>query len=379
MPKKIFVSGCYDMLHSGHVAFFEEAARLGDLYVGIGSDATISKLKGRKTINTEQERLYMVKSLKSVKDAFVNLGSGLLDFEEDAKRLKPDIFFVNEDGASPDKEKFCREQGIEYVVSRRIPHGQLPARSTTALRQECNIPYRIDLAGGWLDQPYVSKFAAGPVVTICIEPDYEFNDRSGMATSSRKKAVEMWQTNIPVGDGIKQAKTLFCFENPPGTAVISGSQDSLGIVLPGLNRFDYDNGYWPEEITSVLDEDILSWIESHLYMVPLSPRKAGYNVLANTQINEVNAQKLGLAASALWDAAQRKDVEAFAQAFTASYEAQITMFPNMVDDEILSSLQEYKKDALGWKLSGAGGGGYFIFVVKNPEQRSGMKVRIRRG
>ena len=69
MKKKVFVSGCYDMLHSGHVAFFEEAAQLGDLYVGIGSDATIYQLKSRKTINTEDERLYMVKALKAVKDA----------------------------------------------------------------------------------------------------------------------------------------------------------------------------------------------------------------------------------------------------------------------------------------------------------------------
>ena len=35
MTKKVFVSGCYDMLNSGHVAFGEEAARLGDLYVGL--------------------------------------------------------------------------------------------------------------------------------------------------------------------------------------------------------------------------------------------------------------------------------------------------------------------------------------------------------
>ena len=57
MKKKVFVSGCFDMLHSGHAAFFEEAAQLGDLYVGIGSDRTIFSLKGRKSINTEQERL----------------------------------------------------------------------------------------------------------------------------------------------------------------------------------------------------------------------------------------------------------------------------------------------------------------------------------
>ena len=67
MSKKVFVSGCYDMLHSGHVAFFKEASQHGDLYVGIGSDSTIQDLKNRKTINTEQERLYMVKSIRYVK------------------------------------------------------------------------------------------------------------------------------------------------------------------------------------------------------------------------------------------------------------------------------------------------------------------------
>ena len=106
-PKKVFVSGCYDMLHSGHVAFFEEASKLGELYVGIGSDATIFGLKARKTINPDAERLYMVKALKCVKDAWINRGSGIMDFEQDVLELKPDIFFVNTDGHSPAKEDFC--------------------------------------------------------------------------------------------------------------------------------------------------------------------------------------------------------------------------------------------------------------------------------
>jgi cytidyltransferase-like protein len=45
MSKKVFVSGCYDMLHSGHVAFFDEAASHGDLYVGLGSDKMMVRLK----------------------------------------------------------------------------------------------------------------------------------------------------------------------------------------------------------------------------------------------------------------------------------------------------------------------------------------------
>lgn len=161
MSKKVFVSGCYDMLHSGHIAFFEEAAKLGDLYVGLGSDKTIQQLKKRDTINGENERLYMVKALRAVTNAWINSGSGLLDFEQEITSFKPDIFFVNEDGHSPEKQNLCKRLGIEYRVSKRLPHEGLPIRSTTALRQECTIPYRIDLAGGWLDQPEVSKLGGG--------------------------------------------------------------------------------------------------------------------------------------------------------------------------------------------------------------------------
>lgn len=377
MSKKVFVSGCYDMLHSGHVAFFEEAAQYGDLYVGIGSDKTIAELKARKTVNSDAERLYMVKALKSVKDAWVNSGNGLLDFLDEIKQLNPDIFFVNTDGHTPAKEQLCKELGIEYIVSRRIPHGNLPTRSTTALRQVCNIPYRIDLAGGWLDQPYVSKYHSGAVITISIEPDYEFNDRSGMSTSSRNKAIELWQTDIPEGDKEKLARTLFCFENPPGTKYVSGSQDSLGIVMPGLNRFYYNNDFWPCQIDSVLDEDILSWIEERLWIIPLSPRLSSFNVLENTHINEYNARLLSNASEACWDAIKEKNAINVGKAITAGFEAQITMFPNMVTDDILKQLEKYKPTALGWKLSGAGGGGYFIFFNEKPIENA-IKIRIRK-
>lgn len=377
MPKKVFVSGCYDMLHSGHVAFFEEAAQYGDLYVGIGSDKTINELKARKTINSDAERLYMVKSLKAVKDAWINSGGGLLDFLEELKALKPDIFFVNADGHTAAKEELCKELGIEYVVSQRIPHGNLPARSTTALRQECRIPYRIDLAGGWIDQPYVSKYASGSVLTICIEPDYEFNDRSGMSTSSRKKAIELWQTDIPDGNREKLAKTLFCFENPPGTKYVSGSQDSLGITLPGLNNLYYTGEYWPERITSIVEDDILSWLEERIWMIPLYPRHQSYDVLANTNIDESGAKALSKAASDCWAAILRKDTVAVGEAISESFNAQISMFPNMVNDDILAQIDLFKNEVSGWKVSGAGGGGYLIFFSEKPIKNA-IQIRIRR-
>jgi len=377
MRKKVFVSGCYDMLHSGHVAFFEEAAQHGDLYVGIGSDKTINELKARKTVNSDAERLYMVKSLKVVKEAWINQGSGLLDFLVELEKLKPDIFFVNVDGHTPAKEALCKEIGVEYVVSKRIPHGNLPARSTTALRKECQIPYRIDLAGGWLDQPFVNKIASGSVITISIEPDYEFNDRSGMSTSSRRKAIELWHTDIPEGDKVKLAKTLFCFENPPGTKYVSGSQDSLGITMPGLNKFFYENDYWPKEIQSVDDGDILDWLENHLWMIPLYPRHEGYDVLADTNITKTEAKNLSEATDECWKAIMKKDALAVGNAMTKSFEAQIKMFPHMVSPDILEQIEIYKTDVSGWKVSGAGGGGYLIFFSQQPIENA-IQIRIRR-
>ena len=376
MPKKVFVSGCYDMLHSGHVAFFNEAASYGDLYVGIGSDKTISELKARKTINSDAERLYMVKALKAVKDAWINRGSGILDFLDELKELNPDIFFVNTDGHTPAKELLCKELGIEYIVSQRVPHENLPTRSTTALRQECRIPYRIDLAGGWLDQPYVSKFAAGSVITISIEPDYEFNDRSGMATSSRKKAIELWQTDIPDGDKLKLAKTLFCFENPPGTEYISGSQDSLGITMPGLNKFYYKGGYWPEHIESILSIDTLNWIEERLWLIPLYPRNSSYDVLTNTCITSDSAKELSKAAENCWQGIISKNAVLVGKSMTESFQAQTAMFPNMLTPDMNTIIEKHQNNALGWKISGAGGGGYMIFFSEEPIENA-INIRIR--
>jgi cytidyltransferase-like protein len=376
--KKVFVSGCYDMLHSGHVAFFEEAARYGDLYVGIGSDKTLFELKARKPFNNEQERLYMIKALKAVKDAWINNGSGLIDFLEEIKQLKPDILFVNSDGNSMLKEQLCKELGIEYVVGKRVPHEDLPARSTTALREECRIPYRIDLAGGWLDQPDVSRSYPGPVLTISIEPDYDFNDRSGMSTSSRKKAIDLWQVDIPIGDKQKLAKLLFCYENSPGSKYISGSQDSLGIVMPGVNRLYYNGDFWPSEIENILDNDMLDWLEKQLWLIPLYPRRDNYDVLENTNINAADAKRLSEAAEACWLAVKEKNTAAFGAAMRRSFEAQIAMYPNMVNDEIFKILHPYENKAKGWKLSGSGGGGYLIFASEIPIENA-IQIRIRRG
>ncbi|MDX8339280.1 adenylyltransferase/cytidyltransferase family protein [Draconibacterium sp. IB214405] len=377
--KKVFVSGCYDMLHSGHVAFFKEASHYGDLYVGLGSDKTVADLKGRRTINSEQERLYMVKSIKHVTEAFVNSGGGIMDFENELKELKPDYFVVNEDGYSPAKKELCESLGIELKVLERIPDAGLPPRSTTSIRSgdNCTLPYRIDLAGTWIDQPYVSKFHPGWAITLSLEPVIEYNERCGMSTSTRNAAKKIWPYYLPLEKPEKLAEILFKYENTPGSTLISGAQDAIGICMPGLVRHYYDNDYWPLQFESVHDEGILDWLEEHLFMVLLWPRPAGTDLLKETYISNENVKVLANAADNAWKAILNKNLTDFARYFKKSFEAQTTMFPAMLNKEIEKVIDSYKDQALAWKLAGAGGGGYLIFVA-DKQPTGSMKIKIRR-
>ena len=378
MPKDVFVSGCFDMLHSGHIAFFREAASYGDVHVALGSDQTCYELKGRPPVNDEQERLFMIQAVSYVDDAFISQGTGILDFEPELREMQPDMLIVNEDGNIPAKRKLCEELGVEYVVLKREPYAGLPHRSSTAMRALERMPYRIDLAGGWLDQPYVSKYYPGPVITVSIEPTVTFNERSGMATSTRNRALELWGTSLPVDEPEKLAKILFCYDNPPGTEEISGSQDSIGIVMPGLNKAYYENAYWPTRIDKLRDERAYKFVEQALYLVPLGPRGPEFDVLSDTKIDEAGAQRLAEAADLCWDAIGARDVEGFGAAMRAGFEAQVAMFPHMMNDTLAEQIERYCDHALGWKVSGAGGGGYLILVADAPVD-GGFQIVVRRG
>ena len=131
--KRVFVSGCYDLLHSGHVAFFKEASQHGDLYVSVGNDANIMKLKNHLPMFPEKERAYMVQAIRYVKEAFVAEGMGH-DQSKDLAYAKADIFFVNEDGDKPEKKEICEKLGIQYMVAERVPDGDLPVRSSTSIK-----------------------------------------------------------------------------------------------------------------------------------------------------------------------------------------------------------------------------------------------------
>jgi len=133
--KKVIVTGCFDWLHSGHVRFFEEVSQLGDLFVVVGHDENVRLLKGPgHPLFSQDERRYMVQSVRYVRQALISTGHGWMDAEPEIARLKPDIYAVNEDGDKPAKRAFCEAHGLDYVVLKRTPKEGLPRRQSTDLR-----------------------------------------------------------------------------------------------------------------------------------------------------------------------------------------------------------------------------------------------------
>ena len=374
--KKVFVSGCYDLLHSGHVEFFRQASQFGELYVGIGSDQTILGYKHHKTFYPEQERPFMVKSIRYVKDAFINQGDGIMDFIPTVDMVKPDVFVVNADGGSETKRKFCEERGIEYVELQRTPAEGLTARSSTDIKDStCQLPTRLDLAGTWIDQPYVSCYAPGWAITMSLVPTFEVRERCGLSTSTRNMIKKIWPMKLPDMNPEILAKLVFCFENDPerSDGIISGAQDSIGICMPGLVRHYYNNRFWPEKFETCSDEAVLTWLESHICMIPMDPRRPGCSVVEGKDITEVKVKALAKAADDCWNAILSRDFPAFAAAFKASFDAQVAMFPAMIQGCVQGFIDQYSvlPEVHAWKMPGAGGGGYLVLVVDDVKEFAG--------
>ena len=378
------MSGCYDLLHSGHVEFFRQASQYGDLYVGIGSDRTIEQLKGHKTLYSERERLFMVRAIRYVKEAYINEGEGYLDFLPTLDFVRPDCLVVNEDGDREEKRQLCRERGMEYIVLQRVPAEGLDARSSTGLKQStCQLPTRLDLAGTWIDQPYVSCLAPGWALTISLEPTFEIRERCGLSTSTRNIIKRVWPYKLPDMDPEMLARLVFCLENSPerSDGIVSGAQDAIGICVPGLARHYYNGNFWPEKIEYTCDTAVLQWLEDHLCMIPMFPRRPGCSVVEGKDITTVKVQNLAAAADRCWEAIQRQDLDAFAEAYRASFEAQVAMFPAMIQPGVQDYIDRYgaMEGVLAWKMPGAGGGGYLALVCRSrahfPEEAISLTIR----
>ncbi len=95
--KKVWMNGCFDVLHHAHFKMIEFASTFGELVViGIDSDKRVKKLKGDdRPFHSEEERKYNLERIKGVSKVIIFDSEIML--EEAIKRYQPDIFVIGSD------------------------------------------------------------------------------------------------------------------------------------------------------------------------------------------------------------------------------------------------------------------------------------------
>jgi hypothetical protein len=260
------------------------------------------------------------------------------------------------------------------MKNKKVPGILLRSGSETKISQK--FPYRLCLAGGWIDQPWVSKIFPGSVVVAQILPTMDFNDRSGLASSSRKIAISLWGDTYPEGDHEKNARLLFGVENTPGKKYVSGSQDHIGLLYPGVSRLYYSGDYWPEKIESKTGEDICEWLSGVIHLIPLEPRPYGYDPLKVKNLKKSYIRELAEAGDMCWEAILKKDVHKLGNSLTNTLLSWKRILPLTVPDSVMLELEtKYFPNYPGAITSGSGGG--YIIVASEKVVEGSVKIKVR--
>ncbi len=238
------------------------------------------------------------------------------------------------------------------------------------------IPNRLQLAGGWIDQPFVSRHnpqPPGAMVVVQIEPNFRPMDRSGLATGTRAVALRLWKGKVPNRPLAELVRELYWAENR-GKAEPSGSQDMIGLIYPGINRLDYDfnveGGVFPAHIESLNSVRVARWLERVLYLLPVEPRPVGYSPLGEQHLEPRWVARLGQAGRDCFDAIQRMDVEALGASLNLNMKCWEALLPHVVRHPLIkvdlaALLKAYQRSYPGAMLSGCGGG-YLLVASKTP-------------
>ncbi len=248
------------------------------------------------------------------------------------------------------------------------------------------IPYRMAFAGGWIDQPFVSRLnpePPGSMVVVALEPNFMFMERCGMGTSTRKVAMRSWGNRLPDQDPAQLVRELYDAENR-GVAEPSGSQDMAGIIYPGINRLDYDyaheGGYFPVHVESNNEPAVAHWLENVLHMVPIAPRPDGYGPLGEKHLDVEWIRRLGQSGKDCFAAILKKDVCNLGAAMNETMLCWEALLPHTVRHptikiDLLAMLRYYQSRYAGAMYSGCGGG--YLYVVSEEPVSGSIRVKIR--
>lgn len=248
------------------------------------------------------------------------------------------------------------------------------------------IPNRLALAGGWIDQPFVSQHnpePPGSMVVVALEPTFRVMDRSGCASGTRSIALKLWKGRLPNRRPMELVRELYAAENR-GKAEPSGSQDMIGLIYPGISRLDYDysveGGIFPAQIESLNRPAVARWLEGVLYLLPIEPRPEGYNPLGQKNLDPKWIGRLGLTGKECFAAIARQDLQGLGDSMNRCMTCWEKILPQTVRHPALkvdlkAILRAYQSQYPGAMYSGCGGG--YLFVVSDRPVPGGLQVKIR--
>ena len=340
---RVFVSGCYDILHAGHVQFFREARALGDhLTVCFASNEVLWHHKQRRSSLPDEHKRALIAAMAVVDEVVV--GEGMdegIDFKEHFLRLRPDILAVTEDDKyAPLKRALCAEVGAKYVVMAKTPP-QFPPISTTQIvkfiRAPEVAPLRVDFGGGWLDVPRLAR-AGAFIVNCAISPTV---------------SLRVWPYERNAGLGGSGAWALLNGKDGIGSELDLGVgwQDPAVIAETGLC-------VWRSGPRPVLDVKTsgeclrgrmaLHWTGTEHDTPAMVGGARDYDAIARAGAT---------ARAAVW----QNSFAGLAEAVRQSYAVQRA--------EGMTELRADWPGALAWKYCGGGFGGYAVYLFAEAAQR----------
>jgi hypothetical protein len=248
------------------------------------------------------------------------------------------------------------------------------------------MPYKLALAGGWIDQPFISKHNPSPpgsMVVVNVEPQFWFMERAGISTGTRNIALELWKNGLPRRNLDELVRELYMTENT-GKAEPSGSQDMIGLIYPGISRIDYDfkhrEGVFPVQVETNNDPQVISWLENVISILSIAPRPDGYNPLEIKNLEPDWIARLGNSGKMCYDAIIAKDIKALGESMNENmlcWEAILpgTVRHHTIKTDLMPLLKYYQSRYPGAMYSGCGGG--YLYVASEKLVPGAFHIKVR--
>jgi cytidyltransferase-like protein len=336
----VFVSGCYDILHAGHIEFFRQAKQLGDrLIVCFASNDVLVTHKQRPSAMPEAHKRALLEALRDVDQVVLGEGRELgLDFQDHFLRIRPKILAVTEDDRYGEQKKaLCARIGARCVVlPKTLPFD--PISTTEIVRRVSTpreVPLRVDFAGGWLDLPRYAR-PGGYIVNCTIIP---------------RVSLAEWPYNVGAGLGGSAAYAMLIGKDSVDAELDAGVgwQDPAVIKETGLcvwrsgSRPVLHLKRHPDFLGGTL---ALLWTGSDHVTPDNAGRKRDYGLIEQAGSVAAEAVRSG-SRDGLWEAVR------------LSYRAQL--------DEGMAELPDYGEQAR--KYCGGGWGGYAVYLFTDRTER----------